>query len=163
MSEYCVVVAGGARARFFALDSVELPEFQSGPNLVELGKLESPERLSEPKALWSDNKSGRNRGAGGAHGYDDHRSQHADEFERRFARQVSEQTLDMVRSNGTKHVVMVAQKRMLGFLRDQLGDLHKTGVAVHELGKDLGKLNAQELHRYLADEALLPRRRVPAG
>lgn len=163
MSEYCVVVADGARARFFTLEPVESPDTESGPNLMERKDLVSPEHRVHPGQLWSDAKTGRNRAPGGgqAHGYDDHRTQHAAEFKRRFARSVAQETARLVQTNGAKNVILAAQKRMLGFLRAELGPLLKNGVTVHAIAKDLCKLAPHELHKYLAKETILPPRKNP--
>jgi len=164
MSENCVVVAGGSRARFFALEDVQFPEVESGPNLVELSDLVNPEHDAKQRDLWSELKSGRNRApTGPAHGYDDHRSQHEEEYERRFARSVAEECVKLARSHGTRNVVLVAQKRMLGILRGTLEPVLKAGVEVRELAKDLSKLPPQQLHEHLAREGMLPRRRTPAA
>ncbi|MDX1487101.1 MAG: host attachment protein [Acidiferrobacterales bacterium] len=165
MSDYCIVVADGARARFFTLEPVESPETQGGPNLVECNDLVNPEQKAHTGQLWSDAKSGRNRAGGGgqAHGYDDHRSSHVDEFKRRFARGVAQQAADLVQTSSARTVILVAQKRMLGFLRVELDVLLKNGVSVHAVAKDLSKLASHELHRYLAKERLVPPRKHPAG
>ncbi len=163
MIQYSVVVAAGARARFFTLEAVDFPEVQSGPRLVEHTGLVNPERNAPERTLWSANKTGRNRAPGGgpAHGYDDHRSQHEDEFERRFARNIAEHAARMARVNHTHHVVLVAQNRMLGFLRSALDPLIKAGVELHELAKDLSKLSPTELHEHLSRDRLLPPRKSP--
>ena len=164
MQHNCVVVAGGSRARFFTLKDVEFPEMQSGPNLCEINDLISVEKETAGNDLWSDTKSGRNRGGNGAaHGYDDHRSQHEDEFERRFARDIARETARLLRENSTKQLVLVAQKRILGFLRNELDSLLKAGVEIKELAKDLSKLSPLELHEHLARERLIPQRRTPAS
>jgi protein required for attachment to host cells len=165
MQNNYVVVAGGSRARFFALQDVEFPEMQSGPNLCEINDLVNLEKESSGNELWSDTKSGRNRGGGGspAHGYDDHRSQHEDEFERRFARDIAREAAKLLNQNSTKQLVLVAQKRILGFLRNELDSLVRAGVEVKELAKDLTKLSPLELHEHLARERLIPERRAPAG
>ena len=165
MNRNCVVVAGGSRARFFSLQDPQVPEMESGPNLVELSDLVNPEKDARQRDLWSETKSGRNRSAaaGAAHGYDDHREQHEDEFERRFARSVAEECLRLAQSHGTRNVVLVAQKRMLGFLRTTLDPVFKAGVEIQELAKDLSKLPPKELHEHLAREGLLPRRRSPSA
>lgn len=162
MQHNCVVVAGGSRARFFTLEDVEYPEMQSGPNLCEVNDLVNLEKETHGSELWSDNKSGRNRGGNGAaHGYDDHRSQHQDEFERRFARDVAREAARLMSGNSTRQLVLVAQKRILGFLRNELDTLIKAGVEIKELAKDLSKLSPLELHEHLAREQLLPQRRTP--
>lgn len=162
MSHNCVVVAGGSRARFFTLQDAEFPEMQSGPNLHEVNDLINLEKETRDSDLWSDTKSGRNRGGGNSptHGYDDHRSQHQDEFERRFARDIAREAARLTRQNSTQQLVLVAQKRILGFLRHELDLLTKTGIEVRELAKDLTKLSPLELHEHLAREHLLPARRV---
>ena len=119
MNHYSVIVAGGSRERFFTLEDAQVPEMESGPRLVEQLDLVNTLHHTHDGSLWSETKSGRNRApAGGpSHGYDDHRTQHEDEFERRFARDIAEEATRMVKSNHTQCVVLVAQKRMLGFLR----------------------------------------------
>lgn len=164
MNQNCVVVAGGGRARFFTLEEAQCPELESGPNLREINDLINPEAETRDKQVWSDMKSGRNRGAGGsAHGYDDHRSQHEDEFDRRFARSVAREAARITRSGAAKNLVLVAQKRILGILRSELEPLIKSGIPIRELAKDLTKLAPIELQAHLAREQLVPERRQPAG
>jgi protein required for attachment to host cells len=86
-----------------------------------------------------------------------------DEFKRRFARSVAQTAVRVVQSNHSKNVIVAAQKRMLGFLRSELDPLLKTGVKVHDIGKDLGKLSPHEVHQYLAKEKLLPARKNPSA
>lgn len=164
MQQNCVVVAGGSRARFFTLNEVEFPEMQSGPNLCEVNDLVNPEQEAQGNDLWSDSKAGRNRGnaGGGTHGYDDHRAQHEDEYERRFARDIAREAARLIEKSSTRQLVLVAQKRILGFLRNELDTLIKAGVEIRELAKDLTKLSPLELHEHLAREHLIPQRRLPA-
>lgn len=164
MNQNCVVVAGGTRARFFTLEEAKCPELESGPNLREINDMINPEGDMRDKQLWSDMKSGRNRGAGGsAHGYDDHRTQHEDEFDRRFARSVAQEAARITRDSTTRSLVLVAQKRILGILRSELEPLMKSGIAIRELAKDLTKLAPIELQAHLAREQLVPERRQPNG
>ncbi|MFQ5994751.1 MAG: host attachment protein [Acidiferrobacterales bacterium] len=165
MSDYCVVLVNGIQARFLTLEPVDSPATQGGPNLKEREGLINSEQNGHPGQLWSDVKTGRNRtpGGGQAHGYDDHRAQHVDEFKRRFARNVALAAARLVQHSGAKSVIVAAQKRMLGFLRNEIDPLLKTGVKVHPLAKDLSKLAPRELHQYLAKEKLLPPRKHPAA
>ncbi len=164
MQHNCVVVAGGSRARFFTLEEADYPGLQSGPNLCEINDLVNSEKTVHGVDQWSDTKSGRNRASNGAaHGYDDHRSQHEDEFERRFARDVAREASRLLSKNSARQLVVVAQKRILGFLRHELDALIKTGVDIKELAKDLSKLSALEVHEHLAREQLLPQRRSPTS
>lgn len=162
MNQYCVVVANGARARFFTLEHSKYPELESGPNLVEYNHIENPEMDARNGDKWRENKSGRNRGAnsGSAHGYDDHRSQHEDEYERRFANNIADEARRFSQVHNTSDVILVSQKRMLGFLRSAI-EPKFSGLQTQELAKDLSKLNPIELQEHLAKEDLIPRRKAP--
>ena len=160
MSEYCIVVAEGSRARFFTLEPADIPELESGPNLVEHVALANPEHQAHNGALWSETRAGRNRTAhGAAHGYDDHRQQHSAEMERRFARNVVCELDRMARGNGTRKIVICAEKQMLGFLRSSISDTIGHDVEISEVAKDLTKLPLRDLHARLAAEGHIPRRK----
>lgn len=163
MDQYCVIVANSNTARFFTLESPEFPEYESGPNLVETKELHNPD-LHDQDELWANTKTGRNRAgkSGPAHGYDDHRSQHHEEFERRFAHSIAEETRRLQGDQRHPNVILVSQQRMLGHLRQAM-DNHFKDAATHEVAKDLSKLSALELHQHLARERLLPRRKGPAA
>ena len=160
-----VVVADGSRARFFTLREAEHPEIESSPNLIEINDLIQPEKELHNGELWAESRTSRSRGRNGgpAHGFDDHREQHNEELDRRFARSVAEEAARLALSQQTRNVILVAQKRMLGVLRTCMDPLVKAGVEVQELAKDLSKLNPLELHEHLAREQLIPRRRTPVG
>ncbi|MGD8428958.1 MAG: host attachment protein [Ectothiorhodospiraceae bacterium] len=161
MSEYCVVVAEGARARFFTLEPAAVPELESGPNLQEHNSLANPSHKAHQNKIFADTRSGRNRSTvAGAHGYDEHRSQHDDEMEHRFARDIANELSNLTSANGTRRVVLCAEKRMLGFLRGALNGSIPNGVEVVEVAKDLAKLPARSLHERLAGQGLLPARRA---
>ncbi len=163
MSDYCVVAVDGVRARFFTLEPAQHPEVESGPLLVEVeGALVSPENELAGRELWSENKTGRNSSGGMAHGYDDHRDQHMDEFKRRFAKQVAEHALSLAERSKAKNLVLAAEKQILGFLRGALHVPTKAGFEVRELAKDVSRLSPQDLHGHLATEGLLPARKRPS-
>ncbi len=161
MNQYCVVVANGHKARFFTLEDPDQPEFESGPNLIKHKDLSSETLQQQHQDQWSESKSGGNRGHGGqSHGYDDHRAQHDDDVERRFANSIADEC-KRISHNKRTNVVLVSQKRMLGHLRNAI-DARVHGVHTDELAKDLIKLNPTDLHKYLARVKLIPERRNPA-
>ena len=162
MTDYCVVVAEGARARFFTLEPAEIPELESGPNLVERGALANPAHLAhQDSSLWTETRGGRNRNANGpGHGYDEHRQNHDDELEHRFARDIAGELAGMLRRNGSCRVVLCAEKRMLGFLRTALSGTSMGGSEVVEVAKDLAKESPREIHERLARDGHLPARRA---
>ncbi len=160
MSTHCVVICNGSRARFFTLEQAETPG-ESGPNLVERSDLVNAEAMASGKDTWTETKSGRNTapGAGGAHGYDDHRDQHEDEFMRRFAGEVSAEAVRLLQSSKAKCLVLAASSRMLGFLRNTLEIPATAQVEVKEVAKDLIKFSVQDIHENLSDAGLLPARK----
>lgn len=161
MNQYCVVVANGTKARFFTLEDVEFPEIQSGPNLIKKKDLTNQELELHKEGLWTESKSGGNRAHGGqSHGYDDHRAQHGDEAEKRFAHTIADECKRFSLSNNTRKVVLVSQQRMLSHLRSALNN-GMQGVHTRELAKDLSKMTAQDIQLHLAREKLIPERRAP--
>ncbi len=163
MRNYLVMVADGARARFFKLLPAQLPQMESGPNLVELEDLVNPEINAKGRDLWSNLKSGRGKapGEGSAHGYDDHREHHRDEIERRFARRVVTETGNRLNREKTDVLIVAAESRMLGMLRDAIRGKLPADLRITELDTDLSKLTPLELHAHLAQEGILPPRRSP--
>lgn len=162
MSNHFVVVADSSRARFFTLEPAQTPELESGPNLIERGDVKNFSS-AKPQELWSDNKTGRNRGAGAsAHGYDDHRDQHSEEYDRRFARQVTEQLVEIAKNNECSRVIVAAGSHMLGHLRSNFDDINKAGLQVEDIDKDLCKLSPNDIHSRLSKEGVLPAKKPPS-
>lgn len=160
MNNYCVVVTDGARARFFLLESGQVAK--GGPNLIEKSDLINPEGVAAGTELFSDSRPGRVAapgGGGGGQSFDDHRSQHHEENERRFAKKVAETALKTAGEQKAKYLVLVADKRMLGYLRGEISVPSKSGLEISEVPKNLTKLAPQDLHEHLAVEQVLPQRR----
>lgn len=161
MNQSVVVVIDGTKARLFTLEQPEAPEYQSGPNLVERECLTSTAKELQGKELWANTKTGRNRGSGSqAHGYDDRRQSHIEEFERNFAKEVVGQIIQLSQSHQAQQVVLVAEPQILGWVRDALTAQAPKGLKIQELAKDLCKMKPLELHEYLAAKELLPVRKV---
>jgi len=163
MSDYCVIVTGGAHARFFTLEPVEFPELESGPRLIECGEIVNPEKEISGRDLYADSKMGRGHAphGGPAHGYDDHRSKHDEEFDRRFARKVLKRASSIVQANQARYAVLVAPANMLGLLRQELDIIRKGGMKVHILAKDMVKFSPKKIHDHLAKVQVLPRHKRP--
>jgi len=163
MSDYCVIVTGGAHARFFTLEPVEFPELESGPRLIECGEIFNPEKEIAERDLYTDSKMGRGRAplGGPAHGYDDHRSKHDNEFDRRFARKVLKKASVIAQENKARYVVLVTPAHMLGLLRQELDIIRKGGMKVHILVKDMTKFPPKKIHDHLAKVKLLPSHKRP--
>jgi protein required for attachment to host cells len=157
MSHYCVIVADRSRARFFCLETTAAPAIQTGPRLVEVSDLVNPEANLAGRDTWSETKSGRNmaRGGGSAHGYDDHRENHEEEFSRRFAKRIAAGALDLLQQHRPRYLVLTASNHMLGLLRATVSVPAGSDVELRESAKDLAHMSPQEIHRHLAGAGLL--------
>ncbi|MGH2412240.1 MAG: host attachment protein, partial [Microcystaceae cyanobacterium] len=108
MNQSVVAVIDSTKARFFTLEQPELPEYQSGPNLIERECLTNTAMELPGKELWANTKTGRNRGSGSqAHGYDDHRENHLGEFERSFAKEIVTKVLNLTQTYQSQNVLLV--------------------------------------------------------
>lgn len=160
MSQFLIAAVNSTAARFFTLDSTTLSEHQPGPDLVEQNGLSSTISEQSGEALWGDTKTGRNRGVGGqAHSYDDHRQNHLDEFDRKFAHSVATQLVGLAQSCQAQQVVLAAEPQVLGLMRSALTPLLPKQLEITEICRDLSRLRPHELHEYLAEKGQLPPRR----
>ena len=161
MNQSLIAVIDGTRARLFTLEPAEIPEYQSGPNLLERECLTNMAKELQGKELWANTKSGRNRGsARQGHGYDDHRQKHLDEFERSFAKEIIAKIVGLIQTHRCQTLLLVAEPQILGCLRNGLTPLVPKTLTIQSLAKDLCKLKSQELHEYLALKDLIPPRKV---
>ena len=157
MSRYLVAVVDGTKARFLTLTPVEFDGYESGPSLVEHDGLQSVEKEMQGQELWANAKTGRNRGSSGqAHGYDDHRTNHMVEFERRFAQTIMSRIVDLVQHHDVRQLILVAEPQILGIMRDVMASGLPQKLTVHEVAKDLCRMGVRELQDYLAERSLLP-------
>lgn len=162
--DYLVVVADGTCARFFTLESAAQSSVESGPHLLEHDDLVNTEHEQAGGDKYSTTRTGVNlnpRG-GPSHGYDDHRAQHEQEHEHRFARDIAARAVSLAQENHAGHLVLTAERHMLGLLRDALKIPVKSGIELRELAKDLTKLAPTQIHEHLAAAGVLPARHGPS-
>ena len=163
MADNCIIVTGGGNSRFFSLESASFPEIESSPKLIECERLVDPEKGIPERELYTDSKTGRGRAprGGPSHGYDDHRSQHQEESDRRFAHKVMKEARRFAKEKQARRVVLVAPARIMRLFRQDLNTIREHGIKVQELTKDMSKFSSRQIHNYLAKEALVPARRIP--
>ena len=161
--DYLVVVADGTCARFFTLESAAQPSVESGPHLLEHDDLVNTEHEQAGGDKYSSTRTGLNlnQHGGPSHGYDDHRAQHEQEHERRFARDIAARAVSLAQENHAGHLVLTAERHMLGLLRDALKIPVKSGIEVRDLAKDLTKLTPKQIHEHLATAGVLQARQGP--
>ncbi len=157
MVKFAVAVINGSQARFFTLDSAEISEYESSPNLLEHESLADSTRELHGQELWANIKTGRNRGSNGqAHSYDDHRQKHEIEFEKRFANKISSVMLNLIQTHQARHLIIVAEPQILGMLREVMTDNLFNNLNIQEVAKDICHLKSNQIHDYLAKKKLLP-------
>lgn len=157
MRRCLVAVVDGSKARFLTLNASEFEADETGSTLVEQESLHSAENEMHGQDLWANTRTGRNRGSSGqAHSYDDHRTNHIVEFERRFAQSVTSRMVDLVQMHQMHHLILVAEPQILGMLRNVMASSLPQQLTVYELPKDLCRMSITELHTYLAERSLIP-------
>lgn len=158
MSSVLVVVADGAKARYFTSEVKELAQGEIGSYLLEDASLVNPDQMEEGKELWSgpESQAGHYRqGRSTAHSYDDHRQDHELEYERRFARSITEQILLRTHTHPLQRLVVIAEPRLLGLLREVLIPKLPKALELTEIDKNLCHLRPDELYEYLTKRSLL--------
>ena len=157
MAKFVVVVIGGTSARFFSLDSASASSYESSPNLLEQEVLSDSTKELHGQELWANLKTGLNRSSNGqAHSYDDHRQSHEREFEKRFAQKISSALLKLIKAEQARQLILVAEPKILGMMREAMTDkLFKT-LNIQELAKDICHFKVNQIHDYLAKKELLP-------
>lgn len=158
-NDICLVVADAARARCFLLEESDAP--RAPLKLVEQGALANPDLRSRGKSTTGRvrTETNTNRQAGPMHPIVAQRARHELELERRFARQVAERAAELVAGWPKGTVVLIADPRMLGLLRDPVRGALTPGIQLKELAKDYVHLSAAELHDHLALNGVVPARR----
>jgi protein required for attachment to host cells len=161
MQDDCVVVADGARARFLFVMRGRARD-EATVRLEEVEDLINPVRQMTDTEVFSEPRPGiRARLGGQPQTLDDHREHHDEEFERRFARMIAAKLMEVAVQARSPRVVLVAEPKMLGYLRKELPA--RTAFSVDQVAKDLSKLSFTELHDHLALEGLIPPRYRFAG
>ncbi len=155
----CIIVADGGRGRLFAV--VGDGSAQGRVSLVERESLVNPDYRARGEDSPGRTKSERvtNRQAGDVHPIDARRDQHRLELERRFAREIAEHAAQFTRGWSHGSVVLVAEPRLLGLVREPLHRALNPAVELKELAKDYSHLTAAELRDHLALNCMIPSRR----
>jgi protein required for attachment to host cells len=162
MDNTCVVVAGSGRARIFLLE--ESPAPRAPIRLIERGTLANASLRSRGRSVTGRvrTETNTNREAGPMHPMGAQRDRHRIELERRFAVEIARKAAALARNWTTGSVVLVADPRMLGFLRDAARGALKPGISVKELAKDYSNLTASRLRDHLSQSGVFPARRGSA-
>jgi protein required for attachment to host cells len=165
MASDCVVIADGGRARFFTVDWPKDERFESGPRLREHEDWANPEGKMTGLDLFTDVKSGRRQSPGGgqAHLMDDHRDRHRREIDRRFAHSLARAIDEFVVKQRATRLILAADPRMLGTLREPLAKQLPSELKLEELCEDLSWHAVAHIEKVLTKRGLLPEKREPTA
>ncbi|MGH8648442.1 MAG: host attachment protein [Burkholderiales bacterium] len=158
MDNVCVVVADARRARIFLLQESAAPRALA--RLVERGSLGNADLKTRGRSVTGRvrTETNTNREAGPMHPIGAQRERHRIELERRFSVEVARKAAALVRNWSSGSVVLVADPRMLGFLRDAVRGAFKPPIRVKELARDYARLTASRLQDQLAENGIVPAR-----
>jgi protein required for attachment to host cells len=125
MIPLCVVVADDARARLFSLEEAPREEaLLASSQLVERACLNNAQGKTRGiRRFPSIGKRKRLASTSSALGYPDHRLKRDQQMRRLFARQVVSLVAEFVRRNAVGKLVLMAEPRMLGALREQADEI----------------------------------------
>lgn len=148
MNDCCVVVADAARARLYLLEMAE--DLNAGSRLVEKADVSDAKYLARgTEAPRARSERNTNRQMGPAHPYGEKRKVHRLAVEDRFAHDVAREAQRLTRGWIRGVVVLVAEPRMLGLLREPLRSALKEDIELKELAKDYMHVAPAELQKRL--------------
>lgn len=154
----CIAIVDAAHCRIYSYQH----EADQPPSLDEVRDLVSPGRQAH--GMFTDQPS-RAPGGHGHHGTkDDHRTDHLEELDRRFAKVVSSEIERVLKERQARHVILIASPRMLAKLRAEDAAFRRDGVSLDEIAQDLAWLTSPQVHDHLAAMNLIePRARISSA
>ena len=141
-----------SRARLFTFERTNAAEGLTD-DLVEQRDLIDPARRLRPNELFSETRPGSSRTGTNQYGLDDHRDQHMDELDEKFAREITDELNTLLQERPASRLVVCASPHMLGQLRRVRRDMD---IEIEELPRNLVKLTVPQLREHLATSGLLP-------
>jgi len=156
MNETIIIVADAKRARFFAVEQSDAP--RSRIRLVERVTLANTDVEGVRKGGAGRVKTERvsNRQAGDVHPIEGRRQQHRIELERRFGREITQQACKLSRAWKGGTIVLIAEPRLLGLMREHLRDALEPAVDLKELARNYTQFTPSELQEHLDLKRLVP-------
>jgi protein required for attachment to host cells len=156
MDNICVVVADARRARIFLLQERAAP--RAPYRLTERGTLSNMSLRARGRSVTGRvrTETNTNRQAGPVHPMGAQRERHRIDLQRRFATAIARRAAALARNWATGSVVLVADPRMLGFLRSAVRSALKPAIRVKELAKDYARLTVSRLLDHLAADGIVP-------
>ncbi|HXF67137.1 MAG TPA: host attachment protein [Burkholderiales bacterium] len=158
----CIIVADARRARFYGIEPSDGES--RGTSLVERMVLTNPSPRERGRSVTGRVRTETNtdRQAGPMHPMVAQRERHRVELERRFGQEIARRAGEIVRDWKQGTLVLIAEPRLLGLVREPLRRVLHPGIEVKELAKDYTQLAPAELLEHLAPDSLVPARGASA-
>jgi protein required for attachment to host cells len=156
----CIAIVDAARARLYTYQE----DAQPGQELREIRDLANAGRRLKQADLFSETRPSLARSGKPGEGYvpgstkDDHRDDHIEVMDTRFAKEVVEELTRIIRTEAYGRLILIAPPKMLGDLRKANASLKRNGIVIDEVPRDLANLDAAQLHDHLAALDLIPGR-----
>jgi hypothetical protein len=166
MKHVAVLSVDHTKARFYLLKPAERPMEQWSPILHPLDEIINVHWLEQEKEmLTGGNRHSYHVGICGNantnHGFDDHLASHKVEIDKKFSREITNRLRQFLAENSAEGLVIAAESKVLGRLREQMGEEFKAKMSVEEVNNNLCNLKPVPLHEHLAKLGLLPPRMAP--
>jgi protein required for attachment to host cells len=154
MKNTCLIIADGARARLFFAVPDEAPRRKI--RLIEQAALVNAETQSRGRngAGLVNSERNTNRQAGPMHPVGAQRQRHRLEHERRFGAEIVERAINMTRDWNEGRMVLIAEPRLLGLMRERLREAVNSKIRLEELAKDYSGFSTAELERVVIEQGL---------
>ena len=163
MSKYIVVVADTQRARLFTLKDSLTPEIESSPRLIEEQALLNAEIEKNGGKLRGTPAKGRNQtGSGGSYSFDNHQSKRLLDELRKFSGVIIKEALKQARKASAHTLVLVAEQKTLGVIRDSVSNIKQKGLQFLECDLELTGETPAKIQALLAKRKLLPAMKRPS-
>ena len=164
MNNTCIVVADAEVARFYDIEEVDAPRVNLA--LIERKMLSNETDL---KALGTSvtgrvrTETNTDRGSGPVHPMGAQRERHRGEIDRRFGRDIAQQTGEIARGWKQGTVVLIADPHLLGLVREPMRKVLHQGIELKELAKDYTHCTVSELREHLVLNKLIPAHHADDG
>lgn len=158
--DFCVVVADGTRARFFALQKPDSAAQTINPRLIEIEDLINTELEVPAPSDWPNLKSSAlSTGDGDTVPQGD--NYRHEQREQRFSKRIAPEAVRIAMEQKAKHLVLVAATPLLGMLKKKISAPPHSGLLILDLAKDFSKFSTREIEQHLADEKIFPQNQRP--
>jgi protein required for attachment to host cells len=167
MKRIAVLSVDHIKANFFMLRAAERPAEQWSPILEPKKKMINQHWMNQrSETLSGGTRFSYHVGLSGMaqtmHGYDDHLARHQREICRKFTRELNEQIKRFISQHQAQELIIVADRKILGDLRQHMGPAVKLKIEVNEIAANLTNLSPVELHEHLSELGALPHRNPPS-